>query len=164
MKLATIKTIAAIAPIGFLSTANASGVSGLNLSAKLPDYVPVNMGPKLQCQLTAEFKNAGPGSQLKPVITMDHRFVLQGDFYINNVHYKNKTWNYGDLKLNVMHPGATKAFVSPWVRIAGPTRVTWTVNSHGGGGIPEKTKANNTMTKTLNCAGNLKKQKRQGQS
>ena len=145
-----------ISAVAFGSAQAASNLSIGGKVGKRPDFVPVSIQTNLQCKLKLAFKNQGSGPQKANEKTMDHRFQMTGNFYVNNVHYNNKTANYADLVIPIMNPGQAMVFTTPHIRIAGPTRVTWTVNSHPGGGIGEVTKANNTMTRSVNCAGGLK--------
>ena len=145
--------------ISAVALGNVQAGTTLKIGSKVgkgPDFVPVSIQTNVQCKLKLAFKNQGSGPQKANQITMDHKFQMVGDFYVSNVHYKNKVANYHDLVIPIMQPGATKVFTTPHIRIAGPTRVTWHVNSHAGGGIPETTKANNAMTRSLKCAGGLK--------
>ncbi|MFT5111388.1 MAG: hypothetical protein ACI8P9_000708 [Parasphingorhabdus sp.] len=144
--------------ISAITIGSAQAGTTLKIGSKVgkgPDFVPVSIQTNNQCKLKLVFKNQGSGPQKANQITMDHKFQMVGDFYVNNVHYKNKVANYGDLVIPIMLPGATKVFTASFIRIAGPTRVTWTVNSHAGGGIPEITKANNIMKRSIKCVGGL---------
>ena len=149
------KSIVTAAIMGFAATTvhAASGIN-LKLTSAQPDFVPVKVQTTNQCRLKLTFKNAGSGIQAGG-LTMDHEIILRGDFYYRNVHYKSKTLVYPDLVLNKMNPGQSMTFAFNSIRIAGPTRIKFRVNSHPGGGVAELTKANNSSGYSLNCIGNL---------
>jgi len=134
-------------------SAHAAGPGIQQIRPAGPDFVPDSIRTARNCSLNLRFSNRGSRPQQANEITMDHRFVLKGRFYVNGVLYKKRTAWYTDLVIPRMKPGVSFSFNAPHIRIAGPTQVVWTVNRHqaGGPGIHESNRNNNKMSRRINC-------------